>query len=203
MTDTQVREWDDWQIAWRGESPEATARTATPVAELQRRLVRHRRAAWTYTALDVCAGTVLCGIGVYALNRSPTLPVCVWAISLFAFTVSACTWAIWNRRDALQVLAHPTTDFVAALRVRLDRRERVPRFLMRFAAAEIAFGLVFHAIWSPEAILRVAKVYGVIALGLAMWWRWYRRRLRRERTQLDALCREPLRAAGSSEPDQG
>lgn len=190
MTDTPNLEWDHWQVAWRSESP-AGARVTARTAELQRRLRRHRRAAWTYTALDVCAAIALCGIGGYVLIRTPTLPAFVWAISVFVFTAIALGWVIWNRRDALVASADSTADFLAALRLRLDRRERVPRFIVWFAAAEIAFGLAFYAIWSPEWIGRAAKIYGAIALVLAAWWRWYRRRLGRERAQLDALCREP------------
>jgi hypothetical protein len=67
----------------------------------------------------------------------------------------------------------------------------VPRFVLRLAAAEMVFGLAFYAIWSPEWLGRAARIYGAIALVLAVWWRWYRRRLSRERAQLDALCREP------------
>jgi len=55
----------------------------------------------------------------------------------------------------------------------------------------MAFGLAFYAIWSPDWLGRAAKIYSVVALGLAAWWRWYRRQLRRERAQLDALGPEP------------
>lgn len=190
MTDASNQEWAAWQVAWRIEASPPAPTTAR-AAQLQRRLLRHRRAAWAYTVLDLCAAIALCGLGVYAVIQTPTLPVLVWAISLFVFTGIVLGWAIWNRRDALGASADPVADFVAALRLRLDRRERVPRFIMRFAAAEIACGLAFYAIWSPGAIGRIAVVYGFIALVLAAWWRWYRRRLARERAQLDALCDEP------------
>ena len=98
--------------------------------------------------------------------------------------------------------ADSTADFVAALRLRLDRRERVPRFVLRLAAAEMVFGLAFYAIWSPEWLGRAARIYGAIALVLAAWWRWYRGRLGRERAQLDALCREP-EAPDASPPGEG
>jgi hypothetical protein len=191
MTDTPNREWDDWQSAWRSE-PSPVARTASLAAEMQRRLLRHRRAAWTYTALDICAAILLVGLAVYSLICSPTLPVVVWAGSIFLFTANVLGFAIWNRRDALFFSARSTTDFLAALRVRLDRRERMSRFLMRIAAAEIAFGLVFYAVRSPKRLAFAAALYGIIALVLTAWWHWHRRRLLRERAQLDALCGNSL-----------
>jgi len=133
----------------------------------------------------------LFAIAAYFAIRAPTLPVLVWSISVFVFTAIALGGAIWSRRDALAASADCTADFVAALRLRLDRRERVPRFVLRLAAAEMVFGLAFYAIWSPEWLGRAARIYGGIALLLAAWWRWYRRRLGRERAQLDALCRDP------------
>jgi hypothetical protein len=66
----------------------------------------------------------------------------------------------------------------------------VPRFVLRLAAAEMVFGLACYAIWSPEWLGRAARTCGAIALVLAAWWQWYRRRPGRERAQLDALCRE-------------
>jgi len=190
MTDTPNPEWDHWQVAWRSEAP-AAAPAVARTAELARRLRRHRRAAWVYTVLDVLAAIALVAVGGYMLIQTPTLPVIVWSVSVFVFTVIALGSAIWSRRDALVRSAIPTSDFVAALRLRLDRRERVPRFILRFVAAEIAFGLVYQALWAPEWLGRAAKIYGATALVLTGWWRWYRRRLRRERAQLEALCREP------------
>lgn len=189
MTDTPNLEWDDWQAAWRSEPSAPADRTVPLVAELRRRLLRHRRTAWAYTALDGCAAVLLVGLGVYALIARPALPVVVWAVGLFAFTAIALGYGIWNRRDALWYSAQSTADFLAALRVRLERRERVPRFLVRFAAAEIGFGAVYFAIWSPRSIALAAVLYGAIAAALAVWWRWYRERLRQERAQLDALSR--------------
>jgi hypothetical protein len=190
MTDTPNLEWDHWQLAWRSDPP-AVATAPPRTAELQRRLRRHRRMAWAYTVLDVLAALALFAIATYFLLRAPSLPVLVWSISVFVFTAIALAGAIWSRRDALVASADSTSDFLAALRLRLDRRERVPRFILRLAAAEVAFGLAFYAIGSPEWLGRAAKIYGAIALALAAWWRWYRRRLGRERTQLDALCGEP------------
>jgi hypothetical protein len=190
MTDTPNLEWDHWQLAWRSQPP-AVATVTARTAELQRRLRRHRRLAWAYTVFDVLGANALFAIAAYFVIRAPTLPVLVWSTSVFVFTAIALGGAIWNRRDALVASAAPAADFLAALRLRLDRRERVPRFIVRLAAAEIAFGLAFYAIWSPEWLGRAARIYGAIALALAAWWRWYRGRLRRERAQLDALCREP------------
>ncbi|HEY6180161.1 MAG TPA: hypothetical protein VIX73_37225 [Kofleriaceae bacterium] len=189
MTDRTSHEWDAWQVAWRGAPPEPVR--APRAAELERRLLRHRRAARIYTALDVCAAIALCALAAAVVIRTPTAPALVWGISLFVFTAIVLGWAIWNRRDALVASADSTADFVAALRLRLDRRERVPRFIVRFAMAEAAFGLTFHAIWSPGSIGRAARIYGVFALVLAAWWRWFRRRLARERAQLEALCHDP------------
>ena len=197
MTDTPNLEWDHWQLAWRSEPP-AAAPVTPRTAELQRRLRRHRRLAWAYTVFDVLAANALFAIAAYFAIRAPTLPVLVWSISIFVFTAIALGGAIWSRRDALTASADSTADFVAALRLRLDRRERVPRFVLRLAAAEMAFGLVFYAIWSPEWLGRAARIYGAIALALAVWWRWYRRRLRRERAQLDALSGEPEPDGGSA-----
>jgi O-antigen/teichoic acid export membrane protein len=184
MTDTPNREWDQWQAAWHAEA--AAPATAT-AAELQRRLVRHHRAAWIYTALDVCAAIALGGLGVCAVIWRPTLPVIVWAASVIVFTAILVGFSVWNRRDALWFSARPTTDFLALLRVRLARRERLPRFLAWFVAAEIAFGLAFFAVWAPDSVVLAAALYGAIALLLAAWWWWYHKRLRRERVQLDAL----------------
>jgi hypothetical protein len=202
MTDTPNLEWEHWQVAWRGESP-ARARATSRTAELQRRLRRHRRLAWAYTVFDVLAANALFAIAAYFVLRAPTLPVLVWSISVFVFTAIALGGAIWSRRDALTASADSTADFVAALRLRLDRRERVPRFVLRLAAAEMAFGLAFYAIWSPEWLGRAARIYGAIALVLAAWWRWYRGRLRRERAQLDALCREPEPPDAPGPPGDG
>jgi membrane associated rhomboid family serine protease len=190
MTDTPNLDWDHWQLAWRNDPP-VVATAAARTAELQRRLRRHRRLAWAYTLLDVFAALLLFATATYFLIRAPILPVLVWSLSVFAFTAIALAGTIWNRRDALVASADSTSDFLAALRLRQGRRERVPRFLLRLAAAEIAFGLAFHAIWWPEWLGRAARIYGAIALALAAWWRWYRRRLARERAQLDALCSEP------------
>ena len=190
MTDTPNLEWDHWQLAWRSDPP-AVATVTTRTAELQRRLRRHRRVAWAYTAFDVLAANALFAIAAYFALHAPTLPVLVWSISVFVFTAIALGGAIWSRRDALAASADSTADFVAALRLRLDRRERVPRFVVRLAAAEMAFGLAFYAIWSPEWLGRAARIYAGIAFVLAAWWRWYRGRLVRERVQLEALCREP------------
>lgn len=200
MTDTPNLEWEHWQVAWRGESP-ARARATSRTAELQRRLRRHRRLAWAYTVFDVLAANALFAIAAYFAIREPTLPVLVWSISVFVFTAIALGGAIWSRRDALAASADSTADFVAALRLRLDRRERVPRFVLRLAAAEMVFGLAFYAIWSPEWLGRAARIYGAIALLMAAWWRWYRGRLGRERAQLDALCRDP--EPGDRDPPSG
>jgi hypothetical protein len=200
MTDTPELEWDHWQLAWRSEPPAVAARTAR-AAELQRRLRRHRRLARAYTVFDVLAANALFAIAVYFVIRSPTLPVLVWSISVVVFTAIALGGAIWSRRDALAASADSTADFVAALRLRFDRRERVPRFVLRLAAAEMVFGLAFYAIWSPEWLGRAARIYGAIALLMAAWWRWYRGRLGRERAQLDALCRDP--EPGDRDPPSG
>ncbi|HEX3765795.1 MAG TPA: hypothetical protein VHW23_44165 [Kofleriaceae bacterium] len=201
MTDMPNLEWDRWQVAWRSETP-ASPQMATRAAELERRLRRHRRTAWVYTVFDVCAAILLFAVGGYMLVQSPTLPVIVWSVSVFVFTAVALGTATWNRRDALVASAAATADFVAALRLRLDRRERVPRFIVRFVAAEIAFGLAYQAIWAPEWLARAAKIYGATALVLAGWWQWYRRRLRRERAQLEALCREPDPPEAPDPPDR-
>jgi hypothetical protein len=192
MTDTPNLEWDTWQLAWRSDSPVIATTTASArTAELKRRLRRQRRLAWAYTILDAFAALALFGVATYFLIRAPILPVLVWSLSVFAFTIIALAGAIWNRRDALVASADSTSDFLAALRLRLVRRERVPRFILRLAAAEIGFGLAFYAIWWPDWLGRAARIYGAIALALAAWWHWYRRRLRRERAQLDALSGEP------------
>ncbi len=201
MTDTTNLEWDHWQFAWRSEPP-AVAQVTTRTAELQRRLRRHRLLAWAYTLFYLCASVALCAITAYFVIRSPTLPVLVWSISVFVFTAIALGGAIWSRRDAL-VASAPTSDFLAALRLRLDRRERVPRFILRLAAAKMASGLAFYAIWSPEWLGRAARIYGAIALALAAWWRWYRRRLGRERAQLDALYGEPEPPDAPDPPGDG
>lgn len=202
MTDTPNLEWDHWQLAWRSEPP-AVATVTPRAAELQRRLRRHRRLAWASTAFAALAANALFAIAAYFVIRSPTLPVLVWSTSVFVFTAIALGGAIWNRRDELAASAAPATDFLAALRLRLDRRERVPRFIVRLAAAEIALGLAFYAVWSPEWLGRAARIYGAIALALAAWWRWYRRRLARERSQLDALCREPGPVDAPDPPGDG
>jgi hypothetical protein len=202
MTDTPNLEWDHWQLVWRSEPP-AVATAPARTAELQRRLRRHRRVAWVYTVFDLCAAIALFAIAAYFVIRAPTLPVLVWSISVVVFTAIALGGAIWSRRDALTASADSTADFVAALRLRLDRRERVPRFVLRLAAAEMAFGLAFYAIWSPEWLGRAARIYGAIALALAAWWRWYRGRLARERAQLDALCREPEPLDAPEPPGDG
>jgi amino acid transporter len=189
MMDTPNQEWNDWQNAWRAGPPSApTVTDPGLIAALQRRIARHRTAAWAYTVLDGCATIALCGLGVYVLRRSQTLPVLVWTVSLFVFSAVMLGFAIWNRRDAL-VFTQPTADFLAVLRVRQDRRERVPRFLALFVAAETAFGLVFFVIWSPGSLARAAAIYSVVAAALMLWSRWYRARLRRARAQLDALWR--------------
>jgi hypothetical protein len=187
MTDTPNHEWEHWQAAWHTQPSTATT---IEVADLQRRLWRHRRAAWIYTALDVLGTIAVYWFAAYGLIHRPTLPMIVWAISVFVFSAIMLGFAIWNRRDALWFSAQPTADFVALLRVRLARRERWPRFLVRFVAAEIAFVLVYIAIWRPSGLPLVAAVYAVSAVPLVSWLRWYRKRLRRERAQLDALCRD-------------
>jgi hypothetical protein len=197
MTDTPNHDWEHWQVAWRTQP----ALAATTVAELQRRLLRHRRAAWAYTALDVVGAIAVCAFGAYGLIRKPTLPFVVWAVSVFVFSAIALGFAIWNRRDALFYSAQPTADFVALLRLRLERRERWPRFLVWFVAAEIAFGLIYVAIVRPGALALIAALYAAMALPLGAWWWWHRKRLRRERAQLDALCRDD--SDGASSPPTG
>jgi hypothetical protein len=187
MTNTPNAEWDDWQAAWRSE-PSPVAGTASLAAEMERRLRRHRRAAWTHTVLELCAAVLLGSLGVYALIWNRTLPVIVWAISVFVFTAIVLGFSIWNRSDALFFSTQSTTDFVAALVVRLERRERMARFVVRVGAAEIAFGLVFFAIWSRRSLAFAAALYAVIAVALALWSRWHRKRLDRERVQLDLLA---------------
>lgn len=116
------------------------------------------------------------------MSCAPTSPRCAGS--------PRATSAIWNRRDALFFSAQPTADFVALLRLRLERRERWPRFLLWFVVAEIAFGLIYVAIVRPGSLALVAALYAAMALPLGGWWWWHRRRLRRERAQLDALCRD-------------
>jgi hypothetical protein len=192
MTDTPNHEWDHWQAAWRTQPSRATA----TAADLQRRLQRHRRAAWIYTILDALGTIAVCAFAVYGLILKPTLPMTVWAVSVFVFSGILLGFAIWNRRDALRFSAQPTADFVALLRLRLARRERWPRFLVRFVAAEIAFVLVYGAIVRPGALPLMILVYAASALPLAGWWWWYRQRLRREHAKLDALCRDDDGAPG-------
>ena len=187
MTDTPNREWEHWQAAWHAG---ALAPATASVAELQRRLERHRRAARTYTALDICAAIAFTGLAACTVIWSPTLPVIVWAGSVVAFTAVLLAFAVWNRRDALWCSAESTTDFLALLRVRLERRERLAQFLAWFVAAEIAFGLVFFAVSAPDSVVLAAALYGAIALPLIAWWWRYRRRLRLERAQLEALSRQ-------------
>jgi membrane associated rhomboid family serine protease len=190
MTDTPNLEWDHWQVAWRGAAA-ASPRIATRAAELERRLRRHRRMAWAYTVFNVCSAIAVFAVVGYTLVRTPTLPIIVWSAGVFVFTATKLAITIWIRRDALVASAGPTTDFVAALRLRLDRRERLPRFMLRFAAAWLAFCLAYQAIWAPDGLARAAKIYAASALVLTGWWRWYRRRVRQERAQLEALCGDP------------
>jgi hypothetical protein len=178
-------EWQTWQEAWRAGA--SAPIDADAVAALRRRLARHRRLALVYTALDVAAALAFVAVAAWALARSPSLPARVYAVSLLVFTFVLFAFAVWNRRDALFVSAAPTADFVALLRLRQRRRERVPGFIVGFVVAEIAFGLLFCARVDPGALPGVAAAYAAFGVGLAVWRRRYRRRLARERAQIDAL----------------
>jgi hypothetical protein len=186
MTETLNGEWEHWQAAWRDGAAPAPARP-TPVAEMQRRLVRHRRVAWAYTVFDVASALAFIGFALYLAIRDPRLPMIVWAAIVVVSTIVAVSFGIWNRRDALLFSAQPTSDFLALLRLRLARRARLPRFVIRFAVTQVALGLAYHAIWSPGALASAAVLYAIMMAPLVAWWWWQRGRLRRERAQLDAL----------------
>jgi membrane associated rhomboid family serine protease len=186
MTDAPNGEWSEWQEAWLDELRPPSQ--SDIVATLQRKIRRHRQSAWATTALDVLAAVAFCAVAIVALRRSHSLPVLVWTVSIFVFSAALLAFAIWNRRDVLFASGQPTTDFLALLRIRLGRRERVPRLLAVFVAVEIAFGLVFYAVWFPDSLGTAAAVYGVAAGLFLAWWRWAARRLRRERAQLEALA---------------
>jgi hypothetical protein len=197
MTDaTTSREWDDWQAAWRAPGAAAAsardrsadAGEAARTGELTRRLTRHRRRAWAFSILDAVATLAACCGGIWRAQVTPRIDVIVWAAGLCSFAIALLAFAIWNRRDALFYSAQPTTDYLAALRLRLRRRELVPRVLAWFAAAELAFGLFCLAWWSRGSVGRICALYALVMAPLVWWWRWYHRRLRRERAQLDALA---------------
>lgn len=215
MTQTVNTEWDLWQAAWRSDpgapaaSPSAAPGAAAEVApvaasaafevsttaEMQRRLVRARRMAWLAISMDISVSVLFVAFGVFALTRSRALPVVVWAITLFGFTALALGFAIWNRRDALTFSTATTADFAAALYLRLARRERVPRFVAWFLTGEIGTGLVIHAVWYPRSLVRAGALYALSVLVIALWsWR-YRKRVRRERAQLDALVGDSVEHA--------
>ncbi|HEX3473515.1 MAG TPA: hypothetical protein VHT91_00665 [Kofleriaceae bacterium] len=138
-------------------------------------LRRHRRVAWAYTVFDVLAANALFAIAAYFVYRAPTLPVLVWSISVFVFTAIALGGAIWSRRDALAASADPTADFVAALRLRLDRRARAAvRSAARHRAA--AGGVVAVISWPAGQRARPAR---------------------------DALCREPEPLDAPDPPGDG
>jgi hypothetical protein len=187
MSDIPERAWDALQKAWRAEGP---ASRSPPRDTLRRAVQRHRRLSWIYSASDVVSAIVFCGAGVYALTRSHALPTLVWTANIFLFTFALLGFTVYNRRDALFASTRPTTDFLAWMRVRLRRRERVPRFVAAFAAAETIAGLVFYAVFYPGMLLRSAAVYATLAAVIGAGCIGHARRLRRERAQLDALGRE-------------
>lgn len=185
MTELRNGEWDRWQAAWQG-----AAQDAQPLrlAELERRWRRHRRSAWLYTALDAIAVIAFCVTSVVVAVRNPSLPIYVWAVSVVAFSLVGAGFALWTRRDALFVSAEPTADFLARLQLRLARRTRLYRFVVGFVIVEIAYGIAFFAIWVPGSIVVAALIYAGTVPPLAAWGWWHRRRLARERSQLDVLA---------------
>jgi hypothetical protein len=186
MTDTPNHEWEHWQAAWRTQ-PSAPM---IAVADLRRMLLRHRRAAWIYTALDIVASIALCWFALYGMIHRPTVPMLVWGASVLVFAAIGLSFAIWNRRDALFFSAQPTADFLPLLRVRHGRRERWLRFMVWFMAAQTVFVLVYTIVLFPSSLALMALLWAAILVPLTGWWWWYHKRLRRQRAQLDALCRD-------------
>jgi hypothetical protein len=178
------REWEAWQQAWRVEEP-----TPGPpaIVVLERALSRHRRLAWVYTTLDVLMTIALSAIGVFITRSHPVLPTFVLAASIFVFSAALLGFLVWNRRDALFVSGQTATSFLAQMLLRLRRRERLPRLLLVFGAAEVTFSLSFFAVWSPRLVAPAAGWLLIVALVMVAWLAWYGRRLREERAQLESL----------------
>jgi hypothetical protein len=170
-------DWEGWASAWRsGEVPVETE-------ALRRRLAAQRR---RLLAVALGEAVLVCGFGAlsWLVARDGIAAwEAVWLGTVWAFTLVAVVFAVWNRRGTWRSLGESVEEYVRLARLRAQRGRLAAAFAGALVVAE-TIAVIVQLAWfgrlTPVVIAVLAGMGAAVAIGCAV----VRRRLRRELERL-------------------
>ena len=132
-------ELDRWRVSWASEDTGAPRRDIAVIA-LHRRQQRRLRLEYV---LNLIAAVLLIGFSFLVLRGSLDRETLVWAGAVWATTLAATAFHVWNWRGLWRAEAGPVLDFAEAF----ERRARTTLRGVRFGYGLLAFQLAVAVPW--------------------------------------------------------
>jgi uncharacterized membrane protein YfcA len=112
-----------WRLAWR--DTEAQAATTFDVRREGRRQQRRLRARHV---LELGLAVILLAFAGFFLQRNFSVEILVWALVVWATTLAATAFSVWNWRELWRETSQSTSEYAAAYRTRCLAGLRAVRF---------------------------------------------------------------------------
>ena len=182
-------DWDRLAVQWAAE-PEPSPPVPT---DLNQWVARRGRGLRVRAALDYAVSGSLLAFSILWFVTHPTPTFLAWAVGLWAFTLVALAFGVWNRRGLWAPPEETPTAYVRLSRERTRRYRLRVRFAWVLLIAEIVFLVLFEKLaappggWTAGFLLTYYGLLIAVSAAYVGGLLWQGRRGAREARRLDAL----------------
>jgi len=186
-------EIESWRAQWVSQ---AEVGDSTP-GELRRKVVRQQRSLRMRHLLELGMGIVLLVFSAGVATRNPSMEAYVWTAVVWAGTILAAAFSLWNWRSLWTADLKSVTEFTEHYRNRCLAGLRAVRFGKAFLAVQVAIS----APWLTGDYLRhrmtgtafglAMMVLSLLTVGFVLFFTHFQRRASLELKELNGMDCDP------------
>jgi hypothetical protein len=193
----QDAEIESWRAQWIS-SAEASDRTP---AELRHKAVHQQRSLRMRHLLELAVAIVLLVFSAGVAARNPSMEAYLWAAVVWAGTIVAATFSLWNWRILWTADLKSVAEFTEHYRNRCLAGLRAVRFGKAFLVVQVAISAPWltgdylrHRISGPSFGLAML-ILGALTVGFVLFFAHFQRRASLELKELNAMDCDPSSAS--------
>ncbi len=182
-------EIESWRAQWISQ-PDASEETPS---QLRRKAVHQQRSLRTRHLLELAVAIVLLGFSARVAVRNPSTESYLWAAVVWAGTVVAAAFSLWNWRSLWTADLKSVADFTEHYRKRCLAGLRAVRFGKAFLVVQVAIsapwltGDYLRHRMSGTAFGLAMLVLGALTVGFVVFFARFHRRVSLELKELNGM----------------